>query len=150
MSIMLQPEEVRGKIPPRPDSVVRTWGDVLLSDEFLEMWTFIHAHGERHHFCRKTDDQVKPKKMHGRCIMQARGDVKFYNEEHVRNTGAWGIAALEYCEGISNVSVRSLHAWAIARTSRHAKVFDRTWNVCPSIPEEHVWYQGVPFDLELS
>jgi hypothetical protein len=118
---------------------------VMCSPEFVRLWTFICAHGERLVFSTKLDTNLGKKFMHGRCISQARADSEYYTS-HIADEKYPGFV-LEYAEGLSSVSFLSLHAWGVLRNTRHAYVCDRTWEIDHSA-SEHVWYQGVSFSHE--
>ena len=113
-----------------------TLGDIVTSESYLRIWTFIATHGERHHFDKKLDDRLGKKLMHGRCIQQALSDAS-----HAPPPGR----AFGYVEGLCSRAFLSLHAWAVLQNSRHSLVVDRTWDLSGA-PAEHIRYYGVMFD----
>jgi hypothetical protein len=139
--------KTRGRIPSIQYVKGTTWGTIADHPEFRQMWAFLHAHGERFIFDRKLDTSMGKKEMHGKCIMEAHVNRLVWQEKAPDSLKERMLKM--YAEGLSSVSPTCLHAWNVLHSTRHAKVFDRTWEVDADIEEKDVWYQGVLFDEEL-
>lgn len=123
-------------------SLDTTYYNILFSEAYLRLWTFLVAHGEKHNFCPKLDTGLPRKRMHGKCIMEAATQSELWLERKPTDT-----KILDYAEGLCSYKFLSLHAWNVLSSNRHNHVIDLTWEI-PKDIAKYVWYQGVVFSRE--
>lgn len=123
-------------------SLNTTYYNILFSEAYLRLWTFLIAHGEKHNFCPNLDKNLPAKRMHGKCIMEAAVQSELWLERKPIKHNI-----LDYAEGLCSYKFLSLHAWNVLSSNRHSTVIDLTWEIPKNIAK-HVWYQGVIFSRE--
>lgn len=109
-------------------SLKTTYYNILFSEGYLRLWTFLVAHGEKHNFCPILDKNLPNKRMHGKCIMEAATQSDIWLERRPTET-----KILDYAEGLCSYKFLSLHAWNVLSSNRHSHVIDLTWEIPKNI-----------------
>ena len=115
--------------------------DIFFSRGFIKLWALIYKHGERMTLNNVIQEAIEPVNQ-GRCIMHSRHNV-INNASLLRNQ----YRDYHYCEGITNQSCLSLHAWNAMSNTRHYIAIEETRGfLLDLIPLS--WYQGIVFDID--